>query len=82
MCTEPVCWVDTGDGGCLAATREQEMRQRTGITSISVLSCLFSYKGKGGKEGMIWEIEIDMYTLLYIQQITNKDLLYSTGNST
>ena len=29
---------------------------------------------------MKWEIEI--YTLLYIKQITNKDLLYSTGNST
>ena len=25
---------------------------------------------------------IDMYTLLYIKQITIKDLLYSTGNST
>ena len=24
----------------------------------------------------------DIYTLLYIQQITNKDLLFSTGNST
>ena len=23
-----------------------------------------------------------MYTLLYIKQLTNKDLLYSTGNST
>ena len=27
-------------------------------------------------------IGIDVYTLLYIKQITNKDLLYSTGNST
>ena len=25
---------------------------------------------------------IDVYTLLYITQITNKNLLYSTGNST
>ena len=25
---------------------------------------------------------IDMYTLLYIKEITNKDLLYSTGKST
>ena len=24
----------------------------------------------------------DIYTLLYIKQMTNKDLLYSTGNST
>ena len=25
---------------------------------------------------------MNIYTLLYIKQITNKDLLYSTGNST
>ena len=29
-----------------------------------------------------WETEIDIYTLLYVKQITNKDLLYGTGNST
>ena len=28
------------------------------------------------------EFEINIYTLLYIKQITNKDLLCSTGNST
>ena len=28
-----------------------------------------------------WEFGIDMYTLLYLKQITNKDLLYSTRNS-
>ena len=28
------------------------------------------------------EFGIDMYTLLYLKRITNKDLLYSTGNST
>ena len=27
------------------------------------------------------ESGIDMYTLLYLKQITNKDLLYSTENS-
>ena len=37
-------------------------------------------KGEGG--GINWDIEIDIYTLLYIKQIPNKDLLYSTGNST
>ena len=37
----------------------------------------------GEKEGGInWEIGIDIYTLLYTKQITNKDLLYGTGNST
>ena len=29
-----------------------------------------------------WETGIDIHTLLYIKGITNKDLLYSTGNST
>ena len=31
-----------------------------------------------------WEFGINMYTLLYLKQITNKDkdLLYSTRNST
>ena len=28
-----------------------------------------------------WEFGMDMYTLLYLKWITNKDLLYSTGNS-
>ena len=38
--------------------------------------------GKGeGKEGMVREVLMDMYTLLYLKQVTNKDLLYSTGNS-
>ena len=29
-----------------------------------------------------WDIRIDIYILVYIKKITNKDLLYSTGNST
>ena len=34
-------------------------------------------------EGEInWEIGTDIYTLLYIKYITDKDLLYSSGNST
>ena len=37
---------------------------------------------RGGREkGINWEIGIDMYTPLHTKQITNKDLLYSTGNS-
>ena len=31
---------------------------------------------------MNWEIGTDIYTLLCIKQITNENLLYSTGNST
>ena len=37
-------------------------------------------RGKGG--GTNQEFGINIYTLLYIKQVINKDLLYSTGNST
>ena len=36
----------------------------------------------GGGSGMNWEIGIGIYTLLYIKQLPNKDLLYSTRKST
>ena len=39
-------------------------------------------KGKGGQGGINSEFGINIYTLLYIKQIINKDLLYSTGKST
>ena len=43
-------------------------------------------KGIAGCGAGGWWIDqqfgINIYTLLYIKQITNKDLLYSTGNST
>ena len=32
-------------------------------------------------EGIVRELGINMYTLLFLKWITNKDLLYSTGNS-
>lgn len=42
-----------------------------------------TYGYLGGKGGWInWDIRIDIYTLLYIKQIINKDLLRSTGSST
>ena len=37
--------------------------------------------GEGWREGIVWEFGRDMYTLLYLKWITNKDLLYSTGKS-
>ena len=37
--------------------------------------------GEGWAEGIVTEFGMDMYTLLYIKWITNKDLLYSTRNS-
>ena len=36
-------------------------------------------EGKGG--GVNWENGTDIYTLLCVKQITNKNLLYSIGNS-
>lgn len=33
------------------------------------------------KEKRDWEFGIDKYILLYLKEITNKDLLYSTQNS-
>ena len=35
--------------------------------------------GGGGKNGG-WEFGIDMSTLLYLKWVTNKNLLYGTGN--
>ena len=38
--------------------------------------------GAGGwGQGTLKEFGMDVYTLLYLKRITNKDLLYSTGNS-
>ena len=38
------------------------------------------HEGEVG-EGIVRELGMDAYTLLYLKWITNKDLLYSTGNS-
>ena len=32
--------------------------------------------------GINWKLRSDTYILLYIKQVTNKGLLYSTGNPT
>ena len=41
----------------------------------------YGYQWGGWGEGMVREFGMDMYTLLHLKQITNKDVLYSTGNS-
>ena len=43
---------------------------------------LMTAKEEEWGEGIVREFGIDMYTLLYLKWITNKDLLYSIGNST
>ena len=40
----------------------------------------YGYQGGKRKGGINQEYGIKRYTLLYIKQINNKDLLYSTGN--
>ena len=42
---------------------------------------IYNYQ-KGKERGINWEIENDIHTLLGIPQVNNKDLPYSTGNST
>ena len=36
---------------------------------------------EGYEEEIVREFGMDVYTLLYLKWITNKDLLYSTGHS-
>ena len=43
---------------------------------------LMVIKGERWVGVMNQELEMNMYTLLYMKQITNKDLSCSTGNST
>lgn len=38
-------------------------------------------KGKGGRE-INQELGSNIYTLLYVKETSNKDVLYSTGNYT
>ena len=45
------------------------------------VSVLMVTRVEGWEEGTVREFGIDMYTLLYLKWITNKDPLYSTGNS-
>ena len=40
----------------------------------------YAYQGEGQRQGIVREFGMDKYTLLYLKWITNKDLLYSTGN--
>ena len=56
------------------------MQRRNRVTDVEDKLMVTKEGRRGG--GTNWEIGIDIYTLLCIKQITNKNLLYSTGNST
>ena len=43
--------------------------------------CRGGREGRNGGEGRVREFGIDRYILLYLKRITNKDLLYGTGNT-
>ena len=43
---------------------------------------IYGCQGEGWEEGTVREFGMDMYTLLYLKWIANKDILYSTGSST
>ena len=58
-----------------------ELINKTETDSQTQKTNLWLPKGKGG-EGINYEVLINIYTLLYIKQIINKDLLYSIENST
>ena len=40
----------------------------------------YGYHRRKGRGGINWEFGINIYTLVYIKQMNNKELLYSTGN--
>ena len=54
-------------------------RERNQLTDVE--NKLTVTRGKDGG-GINWEIENAIYTWLYTEYVTNKDLLYSAGNST
>ena len=55
-----------------------ELTQRTETDSHRLKSRSSWFQGRGEGQKIDWEFGADMYTPLYLKQITNKDLLYST----
>ena len=56
-----------------------ELTYKTEIDSQRQKTNLWLPKGKGGR-GINQKFGINVYTLQYMKQITNRDLLYSTEN--
>ena len=55
------------------------LQNRNGLTDLENELMVTRWGRVEGR--IVKEFGIDMYTLLYLKRITNKDLLYSTGNS-
>ena len=58
---------------------QMNLQNRNRLTDLE--NELMVTRGEGGGKQIVREFGIHMYTLLYLKWITNKDLLYSTGNS-
>ena len=54
-------------------TKQKQTHRRKEQTMVT--------RGDRWREGIVRECGVDMYTLLYLKWITNKDLLYNTWNS-
>ena len=59
---------------------QMNLQNRKRLTDLE--NKLMAAKEEEWGRGIVREFGIDMYTLLYLKWITNKDHLYSTGNST
>ena len=59
-----------------------ELIYKTETDSQTLKTNLWLPSEESGGGGINQEIGVNIYTLLYIKQIINKDLLYSTGSST
>ena len=51
------------------------------MSYIDLENNLMVARGEGWREGIVREFGMDMYTVLCSKWITNRDLLYSMGNS-
>ena len=60
---------------------KKKKRQSESETDSQVREQIYGYWRKWWKGGIDRLLATDTYTLLCLQQITNKDLLCSTGNS-
>ena len=49
------------------------------IFTKQTLTELWLLEERGGEGEIDWEFGINIYALLYLKQIANKDLLHSTG---
>ena len=56
------------------------MQKRNRLTDFEKLMATKGYRWSGG--GMEWGFGTGICTLRYMEQLANRDLLYSTGNST